>query len=398
MSEHGHSVTRKTTKADAQGSSAGRLLRVSERVTALGGASEESYYLASQWQLMWRKFRRHHLALVGGVILGLLYLAALGADFVAPYDPNELFDHIHHPPSRIRFVHDGRFVGPFVYGVTDTFDREAYQSVYAEDTAVRYRVRLFARGAPYRFAGLFPLRLHLIGAEAPGTVFLFGTDTLGRDLFSRTLHAARISLSIGLVGVALSFLIGTALGGVSGYYGGRVDTFVQRCIEFLISLPTIPLWMALAAALPHEWSVLQIYFGIVIILSLVSWGGLARVVRGKLLELREHDFVMAAQIGGLRELTIIRRHLLPSFASYLIVHLTLAIPRMILAETALSFLGLGLRSPALSWGVLLQRAQNFRSVAIYPWLLIPAAFVIITVMAFNFVGDGLRDAADPYKQ
>ena len=370
---------------------------MSKRVTA-SRANEESYYLASQWQLMWRKFRRHHLALVGGVILGLLYLAALGADFIAPYDPNELYDHIHHPPSRIRFLHEGRLVGPFVYGVTETFDREAYQSVYTEDRSVRYRVRLFVRDAPYRFAGLLPSRLHLLGAEDPGKVFLFGTDTLGRDLFSRTIHASRISLSIGLVGVALSFVIGTALGGLSGYYGGRVDTFVQRCIEFLISLPTIPLWMALAAALPQEWSVLQIYFGIVIILSLVSWGGLARVVRGKLLELREHDFVMAAQIGGLRELTIIRRHLLPSFASYLIVHLTLAIPRMILAETALSFLGLGLRSPALSWGVLLQRAQNFRSVAIYPWLLIPAAFVIITVMAFNFVGDGLRDAADPYKQ
>ena len=370
---------------------------MSERITA-SRANEESYYLASQWQLMWRKFRRHHLALVGGVILGLLYLAALGADFIGPYDPNELYDHIHHPPSRIRFLHEGRLVRPFVYGVTETFDREAYQSLYTEDRSVRYRVRLLARGAPYRFAGLFPSRLHLLGAEDPGRVFLFGTDTLGRDLFSRTIHASRISLSIGLVGVALSFVIGTALGGLSGYYGGRVDTFVQRCIEFLISLPTIPLWMALAAALPPEWSVLQLYFGIVIILSLVSWGGLARVVRGKLLELREHDFVMAAQIGGLRELTIIRRHLLPSFASYLIVHLTLAIPRMILAETALSFLGLGLRSPALSWGVLLQRAQNFRSVAIYPWLLIPAAFVIITVMAFNFVGDGLRDAADPYKQ
>ena len=370
---------------------------MSERITT-SRANEESYYLASQWQLMWRKFRRHHLALVGGVILGLLYLAALGADFIAPYDPNELYEHIHHPPSRIRFLHEGRLVGPFVYGVIETFDREAYQSVYTVDRSVRYRVRLLVRGAPYRFAGLLPSRLHLLGADDPGRVFLFGTDTLGRDLFSRTVHASRISLSIGLVGVALSFVIGTALGGLSGYYGGRVDTFVQRCIEFLISLPTIPLWMALAAALPPEWNVLQIYFGIVIILSLVSWGGLARVVRGKLLELREHDFVMAAQIGGLRELAIIRRHLLPSFASYLIVHLTLAIPRMILAETALSFLGLGLRSPALSWGVLLQRAQNFRSVAIYPWLLIPAAFVIITVMAFNFVGDGLRDAADPYKQ
>ena len=217
-------------------------------------------------------------------------------------------------------------------------------------------------------------------------------------MFSRTICAARISLSIGLVGVLLSFAIGLTLGGISGFFGGGIDTFIQRVIEFIISIPTIPLWMALAAALPREWSVLQVYFGIVIILSLVRWGSLARVVRGKLLELREHDFTMAARIAGMREGTIIARHMLPSFASYLIVHLTLAIPEIVLAETALSFLGLGLRAPAVSWGVLLQRAQNVRSVVVYPWLMIPGLFVIATVMAFNFLGDGLRDAADPYKQ
>ena len=359
----------------------------------------EAYYIASQWQLMWRKFRRHHLAIAGGVILGVFYFVAIFCDFFSPYPPNQLIgDAGHHPPSRIRLFHEGRLVGPYVYGVTSEVDPEAFRRFYTEDRSVRYPLRFFTAGAEYRLLGLFPTRVRLFGVEQPGAVFLFGSDKLSRDLFSRTICAARISLSIGLLGVASSFLIGIALGGLSGYYGGRVDMFIQRVIEFLISIPTIPLWMALAAALPREWSVIQIYFAIVLILSLVKWGGLARVVRGKLLELREHDFTMAARIAGMREAGIIVRHLLPSFASYLIVHLTLAIPDMIIAETALSFLGLGMRSPALSWGVLLQRAQNFRSIAVYPWLLIPALFVVITVMAFNFLGDGLRDAADPYKR
>ena len=359
----------------------------------------EAYYIASQWQLMWRKFRRHHLAIVGGIILGAFYFVALFCDFFSPYPPDQLVgDAGHHPPSRIRLFHEGRLVGPYVYGVTTEVDAEAFRRFYTEDRSVRYPLRFFTEGAEYRLLGLFPTRVRLFGVEQPGAVFLFGSDKLSRDLYSRTICAARISLSIGLLGVASSFLIGIALGGLSGYYGGRVDMFIQRVIEFLISIPTIPLWMALAAALPREWSVIRIYFAIVLILSLVKWGGLARVVRGKLLELREHDFIMAARIAGMRESGIIVRHLLPSFASYLIVHLTLAIPDMIIAETALSFLGLGMRSPALSWGVLLQRAQNFRSIAVYPWLLIPALFVVITVMAFNFLGDGLRDAADPYKR
>ena len=362
-------------------------------------AAVEAYYIASQWQLMWRKFRRHHLAIVGGIILGVFYFVAIFCDFFSPYPPDQLVgDAGHHPPSRIRLFHEGRLVGPYVYGVTTEVDPEAFRRFYTEDRSVRYPLRFFTEGAEYRLLGLFATRVRLFGVEQPGAVFLFGSDKLSRDLYSRTICAARISLSIGLLGVASSFLIGIALGGLSGYYGGRVDMFIQRVIEFLISIPTIPLWMALAAALPREWSVIQIYFAIVLILSLVKWGGLARVVRGKLLELREHDFTMAARIAGMRESGIIVRHLLPSFASYLIVHLTLAIPDMIIAETALSFLGLGMRSPALSWGVLLQRAQNFRSIAVYPWLLLPALFVVITVMAFNFLGDGLRDAADPYKR
>ena len=362
-------------------------------------AAQERYYLASQWALMWQKFRRHHLAIAGGVVLGVFYLVALFCDFVTPYGTTERFRGLqNHPPSRIHFLHDGRLVRPYVYQTEATLNLETYESTITELTNVRYPIRLLTPGIEYQVLGLIPSNIHLFGVERPAGIFLFGTESLGRDLFSRTICAARISLSIGLLGVFLSFAIGLTLGGISGFFGGGIDTFIQRLIEFIISIPTIPLWMALAAALPRKWTVLQLYFGIVIILSLVRWGSLARVVRGKLLELREHDFTMAARIAGLREGSIIVRHMLPSFASYLIVHLTLAIPEIVLAETALSFLGLGLRAPAVSWGVLLQRAQNVRSVVVFPWLMIPGLFVIVTVMAFNFLGDGLRDAADPYKQ
>jgi peptide/nickel transport system permease protein len=236
-----------------------------------------------------------------------------------------------------------------------------------------------------------------LGVDRPGTLFLLGTDELGRDLFSRVVYATRISMSVGLIGVAVSFTLGCVLGGISGYYGGNVDLVIQRIIEFLLSIPTIPLWMGLAAALPHSWSPIQVYFAITIILSFISWCYLARVVRGKLLELREEDFVMAAAIAGAGKGHIIFRHMLPSFASYLIVNLTLAIPYMILGETALSFLGLGIQAPAVSWGVLLRDAQNVETVALYPWLILPVLAVIIAVLCLNFLGDGLRDAADPYR-
>jgi peptide/nickel transport system permease protein len=362
-------------------------------------SAEERYYLASQWQLMWHKFRRHKLALVGGVVLIILYLSAIFADFVAPYPKEIRFEQFgYHPPTPVHlFDEEGDFQGPFVYGTTKERDVVTLEAIYTVDTSVIYPIHFFVRGAPYSVLGLFELEIHLFGVEEPGVIFLFGTDNLGRDLFSRVIHGGRLSLSIGLVGVGLSFIIGVTLGAISGYFGGVVDTIIQRAIEFLISIPTIPLWLALGAALPKDWSVVQVYFGIVVILSLVGWGGLARVVRGKFLELRELDFVLAARTSGLSESSIIRIHLVPNFASYLIVDLTLAIPAMILGETALSFLGLGLRAPAVSWGVLLEKAQNIASVAIYWWMLVPSVFVVVTVMAFNFLGDGLRDAADPYK-
>ena len=364
---------------------------------ALPNAAERDF-VASQWQLMWRKFRRHRMAIIGGSVLGLFYLLALFADFVTPYAADWRYPvAINHPPSRVRWFDDGRLTRPFVRGITADRDPETLAAIYTEDQR-RYPIRFFVPGEPYRLFGVLPARVRLFGVDEPGALFLFGTDSLGQDMYSRSILAARISLSIGLVGVAITFVIGVLLGGISGYFGGRVDMLIQRVIEFLLSIPTIPLWLALSAALPHHWSNLRIYFAIVVIVALIRWGGLARVVRGKLLELRERDFTLAARLAGMRELTIISRHLLPNFASYLIVDLTLAIPGMILGETALSFLGLGLRAPSVSWGVLLQKAQNISSVAHFPWQLIPALFVVITVMAFNFLGDGLRDAADPYRQ
>lgn len=363
-------------------------------------SAEEKYYLASQWQLMWQKFRHHKLAIIGGAVLMLLYVAAIFADFITPYAPETRFeDFAFRPPTAIHFFDErGQFIGPFVYGTTSKRDPETLEKVYVPDKALIFPIGFLVSGDTHKVLGFIETDVRLFGVAQPGGIFLFGTDSIGRDVYSRTIYASRLSLSIGLVGVALSFVIGVVLGGISGYFGGIVDTVIQRVIEFMISIPTIPLWVALSAALPRDWSVVRVYFGIVIILSLVGWGGLARVVRGKFLELREADYVLAARVANLSEWNIIRTHLIPNFASYLIVHLTLAVPDVILAETALSFLGLGLRSPAVSWGVLLEKAQNIHSVAIYWWTIIPALFVVVTVLAFNFLGDGLRDAADPYRQ
>ncbi len=363
-------------------------------------SAEERYYLASQWQLMWRKFIKHKLAILGGTILIIFYTLAIFCEFFSTYDIYKRYTgYIYCQPQRIHFFdEEGNFhFRPFVYGLERTTDPKTWSRIYTEDKTKKYPIYFFIHGDRYKLWNLFPLDVHLFGVEEPGVIFLFGTDKLGRDLLSRNLSAARISLSIGLVGVSLSFILGCILGGISGYFGGTTDMIIQRVIEFLISIPTIPLWMALSAALPAEWPPLKIYFGITIILSIVGWCGLARVVRGKLLELREEDFAMAAKVAGAGEGQIIVRHLLPSFLSYLIVSLTLAIPSMILGETALSFLHLGLRPPVVSWGTLLQDAQNMRTVALNSWLLIPGLFVIIAVLAFNFLGDGLRDAADPYK-
>jgi len=359
---------------------------------------EETHYTASQWQLMWRKFKKHKLAITGGIILAILYFIAIFCEFFSTYDIYKRnTKYIYCPPQRIHFFdREGFHLRPFVYGIKKEFDMESLEMKYNENKATKYSIHFFIHGYKYKFWNLFKTDIHFLGVKE-GTLFLFGTDTLGRDLFSRSLYASRISLSIGLIGVFLSFILGSILGGISGYFGGAADMIIQRIIEFLLSIPTIPLWLALSAALPRTWSSIKVYFAIVIILSLVGWCGLARVVRGKLLELREEDFVMAAKIAGGTDGRIIIRHLLPSFLSYLIVNMTLAIPNMILGETSLSFLGLGIRPPAVSWGTLLQDAQKVQIVVFYPWILIPGLLVIITVLSFNFLGDGLRDAADPYK-
>ena len=361
---------------------------------------EDRLYSASQWVLIWHKFRRHRLALVGGGILGIMYLLAIFAPFVSPYGPNQKFDdNLYTSPTRLHFS-DEEVSGfrPFVYGLKKGFDPNTLERIYEPDLSQRFYLKFWIKGHPYNFMGLIPTERHLFGVDAPGVLFIFGSDELGQDLFSRIIHGAQISLSIGLVGILFSFVLGCSLGGVSGYYGGWIDGVIQRLIEFLISIPTLPLWMGLSAALPREWSQVQTYFAITIILALTGWTGLARVVRGKLISTRNETFVKAAELAGASEARIIFKHLLPSFMSYLIVSITMSVPFMILGETALSFLGLGLRAPVISWGVLLSAAQNVRTIALYPWLLIPAVFVVIVILAFNFVGDGLRDAADPYKE
>ena len=358
---------------------------------------QERYYLASQWRLIWWGLRRHRLAMVSLWVLVGLYGIIPIVEFLAPYELHSRHaGYVYSPPQRIHLFHEGRFVGPFVYGSAMTLDMETLKRGYREDRSRRFRVRLFARGEPYELWGIWRLDRHLFGVEEGGTLFLLGTDRLGRDMLSRIIHGARISLTVGLFGITVSFVLALVLGGLSGYYGGVVDIIVQRLIEVIRSFPELPLWMALSAALPARWNPIYVYIGITIILGVIDWTGLARSVRGKLLAVREEDFATAAALMGATPAYVIRRHLLPSFTSHLIVSATLSIPRMILGETALSFLGLGLRPPITSWGVLLSEAQNINAVALYPWLMSPVLLVVLSVLAFNFLGDGLRDAADPH--
>jgi peptide/nickel transport system permease protein len=347
-------------------------------------------------QLVWRKFRKSKLALIGGVVLIFFYTVALLAEFFAPYDATHDNARLRYvPPQPVRFVAaDGFHLQPFVYGLKQSRDPETTELVFVEDREQRYPIHLFHRGDPYRLFGLIDTNIHLISSDGP--FYLLGTDRMGRDLLSRILYGGRVSLTVGLVGVFLSILLGSLLGTISGYWGGAVDFLMQRAIELLSSFPSIPLWMALAAALPAEWSGIQVYFGITVILSLLGWGGLARQVRGKVLAMRDQDYVLAARAAGAGHGYILLRHLLPTAYSHIIVIATLAIPGMILGETALSFLGLGIRPPMTSWGVLLEEAQRVTVVLHHPWLLLPAIPVILVVIAYNFVGDALRDAADPY--
>jgi len=361
---------------------------------------EERYLNASTRQLVWWAYKKHFLAMVGLIAICGLYFSAIFCEFLAPYDKDTRhFEHVYAPPSKIRVIdHEGRWRWPFVFGTVMDIDMETQAIRYVECPDIVHPIELWVRGDSYYFWGLWRTNIHLFGVRKPGKIFLFGTDRMGRDMFSRCLYGSRISLSIGMLGVMLSLGLGLFFGGISGYFGGISDGIIQRVIEIIRCFPSIPLWMGLSAAMPPHWPSLKVYFVITLIISLIGWTDLARMVRGKLMALREEEFVLAARFAGAGHFRIIFRHLLPSFTSHIIVTVTLAIPSMILAETALSFLGIGLRPPITSLGVLLKEAQNVTTIALYPWLLIPVAFVIATVLAFNFVGDGLRDAVDPYSR
>lgn len=358
-------------------------------------ARDEARYSLSQWQLMWRKFVRNRAALVGGIVITLFYLTALFANFVAPYTLTTRFrERIYVPPQGIHFFDEGRFA-PFVYGMKTELNLDTLARIAEVDRTVKYPLRWWVEGDSYKLFGLFETNIHLFGAEG-GVVNFLGTDRQGRDMLTRILIGSQISLTIGLVGVALSLSLGTVLGVVSGFFGGRIDDFIQRLIELVRSFPSIPLWMALSAAIPAAWPPMRVYFAVTIILSLIGWTWLARQLRGQVLALRSQDFVLAAKLMGASNARIIFKHLVPASIGHIIVVATLAMPGMILAETALSFLGLGLQPPVTSWGVLLREVQNLQSIAVYPWVFSPVLFIVVAILAFNFLGDGLRDAADPY--
>ncbi len=348
--------------------------------------------------LIWRQFKTHKLGLISGIFLLFCYVLLPFMGFIAPYGPNERNAfHIYAPPQSINLWHEGEFIGPYVYPITGERDLVRFQWVYEADTSSPQKLEWFCEGEDYRLFGVIPSDTHLFCAPEGVTVFLWGADRLGRDVFSRILYGAQLSLTVGLIGITVSFLLGIGFGSIAGYFGGKIDWVINRLIEVLRSLPELPLWLALSAAVPSNWGPVAVFFIISIILGILDWPGLARAVRSKFLALREEEYVRAAEMMGAKPGRVIRRHLLPNFSSHLIASATLSIPSMILGETALSFLGLGLRAPAVSWGVMLNDAQNLASIEIYPWTAIPMLPIIVVVLAFNFLGDGLRDSLDPYK-
>lgn len=355
---------------------------------------------ASQWKLMWDRFRKHRLALVSMFIVLAFYSIALIAEFLAPFAPDEAdAKKVFHPPQMIHLFDttNGFKFAPYAEAYTLTRDPDTLAPIYVLDKEHRVEVTMFAHGFEYKLLGLIPTDIHLFGPKNHGeTFYVFGSDRNGRDMFSRIIYGARFTLSLGLIGVTLSVTIGIMLGGISGYYGGKIDWVIQRLVEYILSLPTIPIWLALAAALPKNWPPHLQYMAVTVIISLIGWTHLARVIRGRFLSMRGEVFVIAAKLDGCSEARVIFRHMLPSLASHIIAAVTLAIPSMVLAETSLSFLGLGLQPPAISWGVLLKEAQNIRSISAAPWLFLPGAAVVLAVLSLNFMGDGLRDAADPY--
>ncbi len=370
------------------------------RAPASAPSAEERIAFATQFQLTWWRFRKHRLAVWSGIVVIVFYLLAVLADFIAYTDPHATDSRRSYiPPQAIHLLDDDGSFRPWVHGLKGKRDLKTFKIVYTVDPDSKLYLRFFADGYRYHLFGLIPTTTHLFGVangKAEDGLYLLGTDLLGRDVWSRLAVATRISLFIGLAGVMVSLFLGVLLGGISGLYGGAVDTVIQRLIEIIRSIPTIPLWMGLAAALPNDWTTTQIYFAITVIISFIGWTDLARVVRGRFLSLRSEDFVTAAELAGASQLRIIFRHMLPSFLSHIIAATSLALPAMIISETSLSFLGLGLRPPAISWGILLQDAQNIQTLGIAPWLLVSALPVIVIILAFNFLGDGLRDAADPY--
>ena len=361
--------------------------------------AEDRIAVASNWRLVWWRFRKHHLAMVSTMVLALLYAVVLCPDFFSTQSPEQTdARQAFVPVQSLHLFSDGGF-NPWVPTIAGKRNPDTLRMEWTSDPSRKVPVTFFVHGPEYRVLGFFPADIHLIGsADSKQRIFLLGSDRLGRDQWSRIMHGTQTSMTVGLVAVTLSVLLGVILGGISGYVGGTADQVIQRLIELLQSVPTIPIWLALSAALPRDWTPIQVFFAITVILSLIGWTTLGREVRGRFLALREEDFVLAARLAGCSRMRIILRHMVPTFASHIIATSSLAIPVMIINETSLSFLGLGIRPPAISWGVLLQEAQNIQTLALAPWLLIPGLVVIVAVLAFNLVGDGLRDASDPYSQ